>query len=100
MEMLLEKPSAELEATQRVLQLAMPERRGANHQRAIGDGFRERLVLFGVPENLLRMDSRAGFLEGDVVGIHQPQAAKSEIVNGAGRSSDIQWIARRDQNDS
>ena len=72
---------------------------GADYQRAIGHGFGDRRILAGLFQDGVRLHGGAGFTDSNVVWIHQTELGESEIAHGAGGGSDVQRIARGDQND-
>ena len=79
---------------ERMLQFAMPDGGGADHQRAVGNGVGHALVLLGVGQHLRRADGGARLAKSDLVGIHHPQVEKAEVAHGARRRTDVERIAR------
>src|SRR5262249_49414192 len=82
-QMLSQQPTAVFERSQRMLELAMPERCGANYQCAAGDRLRKRVEFFRRFQNFLRVYRGAGFTESDFVRIHQAKLAETEVADGA-----------------
>ena len=80
-----------------MLQRAMADGSGADHQGAIRDGLGQRADIRGRLQHVLRLHGGAGFAKRDVVRIHQPQFGESEIAHGARGGADVQRIARRHQ---
>ena len=89
--------AAELQPPQRMLQRAMTDGGGADHQPAIGHGFGQGRIFPRFFENLVSFDRGAGFAKRDLVGIHQAQFGASEVAHGAGGRADVERIARGDQ---
>ena len=82
------------------MHFAVADGGGADDERAVGDGCGESFVDFGGLENFCRADRRARALESYVVGMHEAEAGKSEVADGAGGGADVQRVARVDENDS
>ena len=82
-----------------MLQYTRSDGRSADHQRAIGDGFGDGRIFARLLQNGVRFHGRAGFAESDIVRIHQTKFGEAEIAHGAGGGSDIQRIARGNQDD-
>jgi hypothetical protein len=87
-----------LQPVQRVCQSAVPDRSGTHHQSAVGNCISHRLKFFRRFQNLARADRRPRLPERNLIWIDHPQPRESKIEHGPRRRSDIQWIARRDQN--
>ena len=73
--------------------------RGAYDQRAIGHGFGDGGKFAGLLQDSVSSDGRAGLTECDFVWIHQAKLGESEIAHSARGGSDIQRIARGNQDD-
>ena len=84
----------------RVLDFAVPDRRGSHHQRAIGHGLGHALELLGVREDLGSADGRARLAKGRFERIDDAQVAKSKVAHGASSRANVQRIARGHQNDT
>ena len=56
-------------------------------------------MFFGVVENVGRSDGRTRLAESNGVGIDQTQTMRAEIAHRACCGSDVQRIARADEND-
>ncbi len=84
---------AGFEALQGMLQVAMSDGGGSDHERAIGHGFGNGGELFSVGENLGGANRGARAFVGDVVRIHYTQVKKSEVAHGAGGGADVEGIA-------
>jgi hypothetical protein len=79
--------------------LAMGEGSSAGDEGAIGEGLGERSAFSSVFEDLWRADCRAGFAPVGRVGRGYSQTSEAEIGHGTGYSSDVEGVARRDQDD-
>lgn len=87
-------PSPSLQAMKRLIRFAVIAARGANDQRAIGDGVGDGLEHTNRLHYHRGVDGRLRFAEGDVVGLHQAEIEEPEVTHGARRRTDIEWIAR------
>ena len=87
------------QAPQRMFQHAGTNGRGANHQRAIGHRFGHGEIFPRLLQHRMSFYRRTGFAEGNRVGIHQAKFGESEIAHGAGGGSEVQRIARGNQDD-
>lgn len=77
----------------------MSDRCSANRKRAIRNRLADCLIL---PRGLKEGrggDRRNGFPERHLIRINHAQNFAAEILHGSGSGSDIERIARRDQND-
>ena len=77
----------------------MSEGCGANHQRAIRNRVANCLILPRGLEDRPCGDRGNGFPERHLIRIDQAQNFAAEILHGSGTGSNIERIARRDQND-
>src|SRR5215469_2531353 len=87
-----------VELLQRLMERAIAYGSRAYNQRAISDSFGDRGTFFSVFENLRRTHGRARLAERQFIGIDDPQVVRAEIRHGAGGRTDIQRIARANQN--
>ena len=94
---LAEVPGSLVEATHRVLQLTKAYGGGSHNKSAIPDGFGNGLVLFGVGEQRRGTDGGTRLTKGEFVGVHYPKMEKAEVAHGAGSCSDVERIARSDE---
>ena len=83
-----------------MLQVAMANCRGSNHERAIRHGFNNRLVHFCSLESGSSSYSGTGILECNIIGVNQSQVRKSKIAHGPSGRADVEGIARVHQNDA
>ncbi len=88
------------QALERVLQDAAADGGGSNHERAVGDGFCNGVVLFGLRKQRGSSDGRTRFAKGRVVGVHQAQAKEAKVAHGARRSANVERIARGHEDDA
>jgi hypothetical protein len=91
---------ASFEAMDGVLQVTMPDRGGADNERAIGDGFGDGGEFFGAGEYGCGADGGASAFESDVVGIDDAEMKKSEVAHGSGGSADVKRVAGVDEDDA
>jgi hypothetical protein len=82
------------------LELAIADGSGPNDERAIGHGFCDGLELLRVCENLGGADCGARFAKCSFVGVHDSQMSDAEVAHGAGSRSDVEGIARGDEDDA
>src|ERR1700722_1275431 len=78
----------------------MADRRGADRQGAIGDGFGESFIDLGQFENFRCPDGRTRVLKRNIVGMHETKLRESQIADGAGSGADVERIARINENDA
>jgi len=91
---------AGLEASKRVLQIAMAHSRGSHDERAVRHSFRHRAEFFCARENRSASHGGTSFAKRRFVGIHDTQMYATEIAHRARSRADVQRIARRDQHDA
>lgn len=89
-----------LQPHQRVLQVAMADRRGSNDQRAVGNRFRHGLINFRACQRGRRAHRRSRILKRYVIRIYQAKARKSKIAHRTRSRTDVQRIAHVHQNDA
>jgi hypothetical protein len=82
-----------------MIQLAVSHRRGTHHERAICDRVGQILEFLGSFQQFGTANGRAGFPEGEAEGVHDTEMPRSEIAHGAGRSADVQRVARAHEHD-
>ena len=82
------------------MQGPMANGRGSHDQRAIGDRFSDGFELFGAREQRRCADGGTRLAKRGLVGIHDPQAAETEIAHRAGSRADIERVARGDEHDA
>lgn len=92
--MFLQHSPAVLDRSQRMLQLAVSERRGSHHQRAIRNSICEIRKFLGAFENIVRVDRGLRLLISNVIRIHQPEPPESEIAHSSRGRADVQRIPR------
>lgn len=85
--------SAWLQTLEGVLQVAMADCGGSDHERAIGNGFGYGFEFFCIGEQVRGAHGRTCILEGYIVGIHYPQMEKSKIAHCPSSSTDVEGIA-------
>ncbi len=83
-----------------MLQFAMANGSGADHQAAIARGVCDRVVFFGSGKERRCADGGYRFPEGFFVRHNHAKMQRAEIAHGASRCADIQRIARTHQHDS
>ena len=89
-----------LQPLQRMLQIAMANSSGPNHQRAIGNGLGYRLVFFRAGQQVRRAHGRTRSFKCHIVGIHQPQMLKSKVAHRPSGRADVEGIARVHQDNA
>jgi len=77
-----------------MLQIAMPDRSGSNHKRAVGNRIGNRFILFGAGQHVCRAHCGASALKCYIVGMHHSQMAKSEVAHCPSGGADVERIAR------
>jgi hypothetical protein len=82
-----------------MLQIPVTHRSGSNDKRAIFHGLGNSFIPLGIGKDLGSANGGACFAKGWCVGIHKPERLKPEIAHGSGDRSNIQRIARCDQDD-
>lgn len=83
-----------------MLQVAMANRSGSNHQRAVGDCFGYGFIHLSGRQRSRGAHCRASVPECHVVGIHQPEMGKSKIAHGTGGRTDVERITDVHQDDA
>ena len=96
-ELAADQARAIFQPAQRVLQLAMADGSGSDHQAAVGHGIADVRKLFRRGEHRSRVDRGARFAECDLVRIHNSQAREAEVGHGACGGADVQRVSRRDE---
>jgi hypothetical protein len=92
--------SACLQALEGMLQVAMADCRGSDHQRAIGNCLGHRFVLLGAGQHCGRSHSGTGAFKCHIVGINYTQVLKTKVAHGPSGRADVERIARIHQNDA
>lgn len=72
-------------------------RGGADHERAVSDGFGDGREFFGVLEKVGSADCAHGLPKSWREGIDDAQLRYSEIAHGAGRRTDIERVTGGDE---
>ena len=93
-QVLANEGSPRLQALERVLEIAMTDRGGSDHKRAVGNRFGHGFEFLGVGEDIGGADGGASILKRHVVRIHYPQMRKAKVTHGASRGTDVEGIAR------
>ena len=81
-----------------MLQVPVAHRRGAHHERTIGNCFRHAVVLLGSRQHFGCTDRRTRLAKGGVKRVDHSQMREAEVAHGAGGRPNIERIARRHQN--
>jgi hypothetical protein len=74
--------------------------RGSDHQTAIRYCCTYFPIFLGAGEQLRGTHGRARLSKCDLVGVHDPQAQESEVAHSTSRCSQVERIARGDQDDA
>jgi hypothetical protein len=82
-----------------MLQIPVTHRSGSNDKRAIFYGLGDSFIPLRIRKDLGSTNGGACFSKGWRVRIHKPERLKPEIAHGSGDRSNIQRIARSDQDD-
>jgi molybdate transport system permease protein len=91
------KPSTLLQRIEPVLHLAIADSRGADHQRAIRDRIRNRLVLLRMFQQARGTHRRSRLPKRNLVGVHHSQVQKAEIAHRASRRAEVERVSRGDK---
>ena len=83
-----------LQSLERMLQITRANRRGSDHQRAVGNCLGQSFVFFGAFQYLCCAYGGTSPLKCYIVGIHHPQMLESEIAHRPSGCADVQGIAR------
>src|SRR5712671_5890688 len=83
-----------------MLQLAEADGGGSDDERAVCDGFAERLELFGPGEQRRRADRGPRLAKCQLIRVHHAKMEESEVAHGAGCRADVEGIARGDEYDA
>ena len=89
-----------LQAADGMLEFPMTDGGGAHNQAAIGDGLGDARELLGRLEQGRRADRRARLAKSHVVGVDHAQAGEAEVGHGTCRRSDVERVARGNQDDA
>ena len=79
---------------ERMLQVAMADSGGPDHERTIGDSFCDRIELFSIRKQIRGAHRRSGILKSHIVGIHHPQMKEAEITHCPRGGANVEWITR------
>jgi len=88
-EMFANRPSTRLETAQRMLQVAMTNSRGADHERAVGHSVRDRTIFLGAGQNISAAHGGARFAKGAFERIDDAQVRAPEVAHRAGSRPDV-----------
>jgi hypothetical protein len=99
-ELPVDEPRAIFQPSQRVRQFPVTDRCGSNHQRAVGHGFGNALVLFRARQQRRSSDGGTRLAKGYVVRVHHSKPEKPEIADGASGRADVERIARGHQHNA
>jgi hypothetical protein len=72
-----------------MLQIAMSNGRGSNHQRAIGNRLAYRSELFRASQDLCGSHRRSSAFKCHLVGIHYSQMSKAEVAHRPRGSTNV-----------
>lgn len=89
-----------LQTLKGMLQVAMADGGGPDDERAIGNRFCQRFVLFSAGQDGCGAHGGTSALKCDIVGIHHAQMVKPEIAHCPGGRADVEGIARVHQDDA
>ena len=98
--LLADKARAVFQLSQRLVRSAAAERSGSHNERAIGYRISHVLVFFRTRQERGSTHGGTRLPERHFVGIHHPQARKTEVAHGASRRTDIERVACGYQNDA
>jgi len=76
-----------------MLQLSVPDCRGSDYERAVGDSVRDSFIFFGVGQDIRGARCGARTLKRHIVGIYDPQMLKSKIAHRSSGRADVERIA-------
>lgn len=99
-QMLMDKPRSLLKAANRMQGLAAADGSGSHDEGAIRDGFGDSFEFFGAGEQRLSTDGGPRFAESQFVWIDDAKMSEAEVTHGAGSGSDVQRIARLDEDNA
>ena len=88
-EMLAYRASARLETAQRMLQIAMANGSGADHERAVGHGVRDGCIFLRAGQNLRAAHGGTRLTKGAFERIHNPQVRTPEVAHRPGSRPDV-----------
>jgi hypothetical protein len=83
-----------------MLQVAVADGGGSDYECAVGDSFGYGFILFCGAQHGCGADGGTSVIKCDIVGIHDPQMAESEIAHGPSGRADVEGIARVHQDDA
>ena len=89
-----------LEVPDGMLQLAEADGGGSDDERAVCDGFAERLELFCPGEQRRGADRGTRLAECQLIGVHHTEMEESEVAHRPGAGADVEGIARTDKYDA
>jgi hypothetical protein len=92
--------SPRLQSLQGMLQIAMTNCGGSDYQRAVGNRFGHRFVLYRAGQDGRGVHGGTGALKCDLVWIHHPQMVKPEVAHGPSGRADVERIPRLHQDDA
>jgi hypothetical protein len=98
--MLVEWMGGLIESTDRVVQLALADGGGSDHERAILYGFGDGLELLGFGEQRRGADRGTRLAKRQFIGIHHAKMEEAEVAHGAGGGADVEWITRGHKHDT
>jgi hypothetical protein len=98
-QMLMDEARSLLKAANRMLRLAATDRGSSDDEVAVRDGFDNSLEFFGAGEQRLRADGGTCFAESQFVWVHHAKMRETEVAQGASSGTDVQGIARLDEDD-
>jgi hypothetical protein len=73
---------------------------GSDDERAVCDGFAERLELFCPGEQRRGADRGPRLAKRQLIGVHHAKMEESEIAHGTRSGADVEGIARADEYDA
>ena len=83
-----------------MLQIAMANGSGADHERAVGHSVRDRIIFLGASQNRSAAHGGTRLAKGAFERIDDPQVRAPEVAHRAGRRANVERITRRNEYDA
>ena len=83
-----------------MLQVAMADGSGSDHERAVGNRFRHSFILLSRRQHSGGAHGRASALKRHIIRIDDPQTLETEVAHSPSGGADVERIARVHQNDA
>src|SRR5580692_7038330 len=96
-EMFANCAGAWLEAAQRMLQVAVTNGSGSDHERAVGHSVRDRIIFLGASQNRSAAHGGTRLAKGAFERIYDSQVRAPEVAHRAGSRANVERITRRNE---